>query len=132
MRKVFDVRAFQAGYFLLAALSFNSLTAGRRFMSLLTVLVLLWGAALLLLRFREQKLRMFRTGPCMAGISLFLVSYAVSSLWNLSYGIAGNLKAMAWMTLEFFLLYAGPELQDRQNTEKEIREKIRRGYLCRS
>lgn len=62
MRKVFDVRAFQAGYFLLAALSFNSLTAGRRFMSLLTVLVLLWGAALLLLRFREQKLRMFRTG----------------------------------------------------------------------
>ena len=34
MRKVFDVRAFQAGYFLLAALSFNSLTAGRRFMSL--------------------------------------------------------------------------------------------------
>ena len=40
MRKVFDVRAFQAGYFLLAALSFNSLTAGRRFMSLLTALVL--------------------------------------------------------------------------------------------
>ncbi len=130
MRKVFDVRAFQAGYFLLAALSFNSLTAGRRFMSLLTSLVLLWGAALLLLRFREQKLRMFRTGPCMAGISLFLVSYAVSSLWNLSYGIAGNLKAMAWMTLEFFLLYAGPEPQDRtEHRKRDQREDPARGLV---
>lgn len=130
MRKVFDVRAFQAGYFLLAALSFNSLTAGRRFMSLLTALVLLWGAALLLLRFREQKLRMFRTGPCMAGISLFLVSYAVSSLWNLSYGIAGNLKAMAWMTLEFFLLYAGPEPQDRtEHRKRDQREDPARGLV---
>lgn len=66
----------------------------------------------------------------MAGISLFLVSYAVSSLWNLSYGIAGNLKAMAWMTLEFFLLYAGQERQDRtEHRKRDQREDPARGLV---
>ena len=105
VRKIFDVPGFQVGYFILAALSFNSLTAGQRWMSFFTLFILCWGAVLLLVRIRY--LREFRKVPCIAGVLLFLISYAISSIWNSSYGITGNLKAMAWMTLEFFLLYAG-------------------------
>lgn len=99
---------FPVMYFLLAGLSFNSLTAGRPWMKWLIAGTAICGGALLLWRLLHWK--EYRRMPGLLLWILFFSSYALSSLLNASYGIRENLEAMVWLGLQLFVLY--PHRQD--------------------
>jgi hypothetical protein len=99
-----DCTIFAAAYFVTAALSFNSLTAGSLFIKILAGLIMLWGAAALVRRLYGWK---YIAKDWLFRLSLlFFVSAAVSSLINVKYGLEGSVKMLVWMAFELFLLAA--------------------------
>ena len=102
-----DCIVFAAAYFITAALSFNSLTAGSAFVKILAGLIMLWGTASVVRRLfmwnyiKKDKLFWLSV--------FFFVSAVISSLINIRYGFAGSLKMLVWMALELFLLAANIE-----------------------
>jgi hypothetical protein len=99
-----DCTIFAAAYFVTAALSFNSLTAGSLFIKILAGLIMLWGAAALVRRLYRWK---YIAKDWLFRLSLlFFVSAAVSSLINVKYGLEGSVKMLVWMAFELFLLAA--------------------------
>jgi len=115
MQKWIDGNWFKILYFILAAFSFNSLIAGRSWMTFFSATVMAGGIILLL--WRCLHLREYRNMPYLAGCILFWLSYLLSSTMNISYGITGNLKALLWMAFQFCLLYCGRRHQDSAKRE---------------
>ncbi|MBQ7248287.1 MAG: O-antigen ligase family protein [Lachnospiraceae bacterium] len=101
--KNWDASAFVLWYFLLGALSFNSLTAGRPLMTGLIAFTLAYAtvrAVFSVIRFRAA-----RPIPMLACFIAFFVSYGISTFVNRSYGITENLQALVWLFLCLFLVY---------------------------
>lgn len=94
---------FAVLYFLLAGLSFNSITAGRRWMNGFILFVVVCGGILLFRRACRWK--EYRKTPLIWLWASFLISYGISSLLTAQYGVMENGKAIIWMALELFLLY---------------------------
>ncbi len=117
MKRSLDFGWFPVAYFLLAALSFNSLTAGRAFMTPLTWMIFFWGTVLLI--YRLWNFRCYFSFPLLFGCFLFWLSYGISAMINFSYGVTGNLKALFWLGMELFILYPSSILLSRG--ERRIR-----------
>jgi len=120
MRKWIDGSWFKILYFMLTAFSFNSLTAGRNWMTFFSAAVMAGGIVLLL--WRCLHLGEYRNMPYLTGCILFWLSYWLSSVMNASYGITGNLKALLWMAFQFCLLYGSRQRQDSAKREFQVLE----------
>ncbi len=94
---------FACAYFLLAAFSFNSLTAGRPWMAWAIRGVALAGCLLLLWEACHWK--RFRGLPLGILLPAFWLSYGLAAWSTREYGLVENGEAMLWMALQFALVY---------------------------
>lgn len=102
------VVTFKLAYLLLVMMNFTNFTSGSAFYLVYSYLVIIFGVALLLLRIVHFKLYLKTTGIYfMLGL---VISYGVSTVLNYScggnLGLISNVKAVLWMCVHFFLLYA--------------------------
>lgn len=94
---------FTCVYFLLAAFSFNSLTAGRPWMTWMIRGVALAGCLLLLWEICHGK--RFRGLPLGLLLPAFWISYGLAAWSTREYGLTENGEAMLWMAFQFALVY---------------------------
>lgn len=94
---------FKVLYFLLVLLSFNSLTALTRGLSLASYAVAALGAVVLLCRLIRYKHYIKARG--ILWLVLFCGSYCISALLTRSFGLTENIQAMVWIVIQFFILY---------------------------
>lgn len=95
---------FKFMFLTLVMLSFNSFIAGSFILKCFSYITVLVGAFVVLYRLLNFK-KYYKT----YGVALlvaFVVSYGVSSLINIKYGLLENIQAMVWMVLQFGILYA--------------------------
>lgn len=96
-------RMFPVWYLLLGALSFNSFTAGRPYMSVFIALILALAAVRgCFMAAGFKKARPIALLPCFAA---FILSYALSTIASRAYGISENLQALVWLFLCLFIVY---------------------------
>ncbi len=94
---------FKALYFLLVLLSFNSLAALTKGLSLASYAVAALGAVVLLFRLINYKQYIKARG--ILWLVLFCGSYCLSALLTRSLGLSENIQAMVWIVIQFFILY---------------------------
>lgn len=109
MRKtqnIFNVMetVFKYLFLTLTMLSFNSLTAHSPIVSVFSYLTAILGTVLVLNRAVHFKnyIKFYGIGILVC----FVISYGVSSLINMEFGLMGNIQSMVWMVFQYGLLYA--------------------------
>lgn len=103
----FDGTPFKILYLLLTLLSFNSFTAHTRFLSVMALVVTALGGIVFI--YRAVYLKRFIRTPNLLLLALFLVSFIITAIVNRQYGLLGNAKGLAWMGMQYCLLYACDE-----------------------
>ena len=98
-----DGRYFPICYFLLAALSFNSITAGRDYLKYIIIALMVYAAVRGL--YQLVNVRRVWPIPLIWCCGAFFLSYLASTAFNYRYGITDNLKTIVWLGLCLFLLY---------------------------
>lgn len=114
----FDGTPFKIIYFILTLLSFNSLTAHTSFLSVFSLVVTALGGVVFI--YRVVFLKRFIKTPNLLFLVLFLVSFVVTALINWKYGILGSAKGLAWMGLQYGLLYACDDTKDTNFYKREF------------
>lgn len=107
---------FKCAYLLFVCFSFNCLLADTPIVSLGPYAITLFGA--LIITARLLCFERFRRTPLLLFIALFMLSYLASTLLSVDYGLTGNVKAIIWLSLQFFAVYLTDErltLQDRND-----------------
>ncbi|MGN0571507.1 MAG: O-antigen ligase family protein [Candidatus Fimenecus sp.] len=110
---------FKLIYFLLVLLSFNSLCALTRGLTLASYAVAILGAAVLL--FRLVHFKQYTKTRGILWLVLFCGSYCLSALLTRAYGLTENVQAMVWMVLQFFVVYTYDNAMPIEKDKKEIR-----------
>ena len=117
---------FRIVYLLMLMMGNTNLTFRWDIFDILNYAVGFFGIALLVLRLIRVKSYMKTPGVVL--LAVLLVLYAVSSVWNYSYGgfsgFVSNGKATIWMACQMCLLYAF-DVPSREELKKEI------GLICR-
>lgn len=106
---------FKILYLMLCFLNFNSLTANHTLLNYCSFTVTAVGACYFI--YRLFHLNAYKKTKGILILCLFLLSYVISSLVTVKYGITSNLKAIIWLGMQFFLLYA----YDNNKTVDEIK-----------
>ncbi len=115
---------FKILYLFLGFMSFNSFTANSIFLTYCSYFVTLIGACYFV--FRLLNFNAYKKTKGIILLILFLLSYVLSSVITIQYGVSSNIKAIIWMGMQFFLLYA----YDSNRTVEEIkREAIIIGWV---
>lgn len=115
----FDGTPFKIIYFILTLLSFHSLTAHTSFLSVFSLVVTAFGGIVFI--YRVVFLKRFIKTPNLLFLGLLLVSFIVTALINWKYGILGSAKGVAWMGLQYGLLYACDDTKDTNFYKREFR-----------
>lgn len=110
---------FKILYLILALLSFNSLFSNRPVLTYFSYFLTLVGCIYLVYRFFH--FNRYRSTKGIIFLLLFIVSYVISSILNIKYGVTENAKAMIWMLFQFFLLYAYDAGASKEQTKKEFK-----------
>lgn len=110
---------FKILYLILALLSFNSLFSNRPVLTYFSYFLTLIGC--IYLGFRVFHFNRYRSTKGIIFLLLFILSYVISSVLNIKYGITENAKAMIWMLFQFFLLYAYDAGVSKEQTKKEFK-----------
>ncbi len=97
----------------------SSLTFGRPIISWVQWPMFLLGAVLVLYRLLFFKKYLSSRG--IVFLVLFAFSYAISSIYTLQYGIHENLRFLAFMVLQFGLLYAFDSARDPEQNRRQLR-----------
>lgn len=108
---VFKVLYLTSGF-----LSFNSLTANSTFLTYYSYLVTLIGVCYFLYRF--VNFNKYKETKGIIILSLFFISYIISSVVTIRFGVVSNVKALVWLGMQFFLLYA----YDKDTTVDEVKK----------
>lgn len=96
--------AFKLAYLWLVLLSFNSFFAETALLSYCSCALASFGAPIVLARLVD--FRSYQQMPLIGLMCLFLVSFLVSAISTAKYGIVSSIQGFAWMTFEFFILFA--------------------------
>ncbi len=110
---------FKFIYFILILLSFNSLCALTKGLSMFSYLVAACGAAVLL--FRIVHFKKYTKTRGLIWLILFCGSYCLSALLTRAYGLTENVQAMVWMVIQFFIVYTYDNDATVERDKKEIR-----------
>lgn len=110
---------FKLFYFLLVLLSFNSLCALTRGLSLTSYAIAALGAAVLL--FRLVHFKQYTKTRGIIWLVLFCGSYCLSALLTRAFGLTENIQAMVWMVIQFFIVYTYDNERPIEKDKKEIR-----------
>ncbi len=107
---------FKILYLMLGFLSFNSLTANSTFLTYCSYLVTLIGVCYFF--YRLVNFNKYKETRGIMILSLFFISYIISSVVTIHYGVVSNVKALIWIGMQFFLLYA----YDNDTTVDEVKK----------
>lgn len=107
---------FKILYLFLGFMSFNSLTANSTFLTYCSYFITLIGACYFI--FRLINFNAYKKTKGIILLILFLLSYVLSSVITIQYGVSSNIKAIIWLGMQFFLLYA----YDSNRTVEEIKK----------
>lgn len=117
MKKVDIDLIFKMSYMILGLLTFNSLVANGTPLKLVSYALTALGGVCVLIRLVNYKKYIKTRGLPL--LILFLVSYVVSSVYTIKYGVVDNVKALIWLGMQFVLLYAYDIDQTKERIKKE-------------
>lgn len=107
---------FKFAFLTLALLSFNNLFAGSFALKIFSLFVALFGSVIVFYRLLNvKKYIKFYAFPLLI---LFSLSYTVSSLVNIKYGIVENIQALVWMIFHFSILYTSDTTRPADKEQK--------------
>lgn len=106
-------------YFILAALSFNSLTAQTTFITIFAVAVFILCALRLLISWKDYF--PLKEIPLLPICVLFFVSYAITTCVNAQYGWTENLKALVWLGMCLLVIYPAGIIDKKCDAARESR-----------
>ena len=111
--------AFKIAYLMLVIATFNSFIFMTSVQSLLVKICLVLAVGTFLLR--VINLKCYTKMPYWQYLFLFGISYLISSIVNIRYGIGQNLKWLIWMALLFGILYLSDMECDTSYYRKEVK-----------
>ena len=114
-----EATGFKLIYFILTLLSFNSLCALTKGLSMLSYFVAAFGAVVLL--FRLVNFKKYTKARGLVWLILFCGSYFLSALISRAYGLTENIQAMVWMVFQFLIIYTYDNDAPIEKDKKEIR-----------
>lgn len=117
MKKVDIDLIFKMSYMILGLLTFNSLVANGTPLKLVSYALTALGGVCVLIRLVNYKKYIKTKGLPL--LILFLVSYVVSSIYTIKYGVVDNVKALIWLGMQFILLYAYDINQTKEKIKRE-------------
>ena len=95
---------FKYVFLTLSLFSFNNLLAGSFLLKAFALFVAAFGSIIVMYRLlNAKKYIRFYLFPLLI---LFAISYFISSIINIKYGIVENIQALLWMVFHFAILYA--------------------------
>ena len=109
---------FKILYFILTLLSFNTFTARKSFITYFSIVIVLFSGFIFLSRITH--LRDY-TSKYTILFFLFILSYVVASIHTIQYGFMDNLKAIVWMCIQFFIVFARDKSQPTEYSKKEFK-----------
>lgn len=109
---------FKLLYFILVLLSFNSIYALTKTLSVFSYFVAALGAAVLVFRLVHFKRYTHTRGILI--LILFCGSYCLSALLTRAYGLTENIQAMVWIVFQFFIVYTYDNALPIEKDKKEI------------
>ncbi len=110
---------FKILYLLLGFLSFNSISANSTFLTVYSFVLTGIGGCYII--YRLFHFNSYKQTKGLLILALFLLSYALSSLLTIEYGVVPNIKALTWLAMNFFLLYANNSEQSIEDIKREAR-----------
>ncbi len=108
---------FKILYLLLGFLSFNSISANSTFLTVYSFALTGIGGCYFI--YRLVHFDRYKKTKGLLILSLFFVSYAISSIVTFRYGVVSNIKAMIWLGMHFFLLFPNSSQQTAQDIKRE-------------
>lgn len=111
--------SFRLLYLALAFMSWNCYTANNPLLFYFSCILALMGFIILFCRFLKGNL--VSKTPLIGLLVLFLLSFIVSAVASMDYGITGNIQGFIWLSMEFLLLYAICPNTDEIRRRNEIR-----------
>lgn len=112
---------FKLVYLWLVLLSFNSFFANTVVLSCCSYALALFGAPIVVARVIDFKA--YKDMPLIGLMCLFLLSFIISAVGAAKYGIVQNVQGFAWMTFEFFILFAHSVRESAEHVYGEL-EKV--------
>ena len=109
---------FKILYLLLGLLTFNSIVANGNLLTVFSYVLTAIGGLCFLKRIINYKNYIESKGLLL--LVLFLISHVISSIFTIKYGIVGNIKALIWLGMQFFLLYAYDVNATKEKIKKEV------------
>lgn len=109
---------FKIAYIVFAFLTYCNFTYGKAIMSIMVDIVLLLGAITVLCRI--LKIRGYLQTKGVVFLTLFCVSYIISTFANYQYGVSDNLKYLIWTCFHLFVFYMCDVERDINNYKKEF------------
>lgn len=119
LMKCSQATEFKLLFLSLALLSFNGLTANRTLLTMIAYFVSAIGFFVIAVRVVCFKRYLHAKGIFL--LIAFCASYALSAFVTRQYGIMENIKALIWMALQYFVLYAYNTDSDGTGEKKEFR-----------
>lgn len=110
--------AFKVYYLVYVLLAFNAFINEEKYMEWAAYLLALWGmaaAAAIVVKYKEYK-DMYNIWLIMG----LILSYALSSILTLQYGVTENIKEIIWMICFMFVLYSSCHTYTVKEMKKEI------------
>lgn len=109
--------SFKIMFMFVGLLSFNGLTANSTLLTIVSYVFTAIGGVCVLNRLLNYKKYIQTRGLFL--LILFLVSYFISAICTIKYGVVENVKAMIWLVMQFLLLYTYDINQTKQQIKKE-------------
>lgn len=109
---------FKLLYFAFTLISFNSFCARQFYISYISYVVVAFGALILINRLTHIK--DYLNSKIWLLIA-FIVSYILGAINTLRYGVMENIQAVAWMTIQFFAVFAYDVKKDKELANKEFK-----------
>lgn len=110
---------FKIIYLLHTLLCFNSLFVNRPILVISSYILTFIGFIYLIFRIFHYSKYMRTKG--IVFLILFVLSFVISALLNINYGITENIKGAVWMVFQFFLIYAYDITESREKTKTELK-----------
>lgn len=117
-KKVNYMLIYKIVYLLHVFLAFNCFTYKLKILDITSWIVVLGG--ILLLSYRVFNYKKYKNCKYLGILVLFGISYGISCIVNMRYGITGNIKGGMWMMFQFFLLYCIDYTIDRNKIKNEF------------
>ena len=109
---------FKLLYFVFVLLSFNSFCARQFYISYISYVVVAFGAFILVNRLTHMKDYL---NSKIWLLVAFILSYLLGAINTLRYGIMENIQAVAWMSIQFFAVFAYDIRKDKDFANKEFK-----------